>query len=202
MAGRENRRARERPLQGEAEISLQGHHLLVVVAQAEMDLRVARGLSPETTTPVLQTVRRDSGMKGLTENGLIVGGNTDFPLQSQQVVPTAHGRILTAMDETVDGVGIETGCRETGGINTDQDVGLGDILVVFVHGLIIDDLHQDAERGVQAFSGPQGVLQGNANDHIGTHGPRQVNGIVVGEETVDQHHIPFADRGKDGGNGH
>ena len=141
-------------------------------------------------------------MQGLAENGHIVGGNTDFPLQGQQVVPTEHGRILTTMDETVDSVSIETGSRETGGIDTDQHVGIGDILIVLVHGLIIDNLHQDAERGVQPLSRPQRVLQGNANDHIGTHGPRQVNGIVVGEETVDQHHIPFADRGKDGGNGH
>ena len=65
-----------------------------------------------------------------------------FVRQRHQLVPMLHGSLLTSADECVDSCMVE-GCRAiTGGVHTDGNIGDGEIVVVLVLTVHIDNLRE------------------------------------------------------------
>ena len=83
-----------------------------------------------------------------------------------------------------------------------MDIGIGNVIVVLVHGVEVNDLHQDTQRTVQSLGTSQRILHGDTDDDISPHGTSQVNGEVIRQATVHQHHLPNTHWREDGRDSH
>ena len=90
-----------------------------------------------------------------------------------------HGFIFTPLDEFVDGVVIEAGGIVTLCVHADGYIGDGQVLIVFVLTVHIDDLTEDADGMSQVIAGFGSPLNGDTNDDVGTHLTGDVGRVVV-----------------------
>ena len=123
-------------------------------------------------------------------------------LQADDVVPVAHGFLLTATDERVDGGRREAGRAIALGIYLHVQVGNGQVLVVFVLAIHVNNLTDDAHGVAHVVGNLRGTLHGDADDDVGTHLAGDVGRIVVFQTTVNQYHVTHSDGRESRRDGH
>ena len=81
-------------------------------------------------------------------------------------------------------------------------VGDGEILVILVFAVDINNLAEDAHGSTQILGILRRTLNGDADDDVGPHLTGDVGRIVVAQATVNQHLIANPDRRESCRNGH
>ena len=118
---------------------LHGHFLLCVEAHAEASLQLVGRVS----RPGFRRgeVQRSQRLDMRTETrSLLAVGHSQTMLQRDDLVPMAHGLLLAAPDERVDGVGRKRGRIVAPRVHTEGDIGQLEVVVVFVLTVHVDDL--------------------------------------------------------------
>ena len=117
-----------------------------------------------------------------------------YSLQSHELVPLPHGRLLATVHKRVDGRGRETCRRVARRIDTDWHVCHCQILVVLVLTVDVYNLHKHVRRALQVVSTLQIFLNSHSYHNVGTHLPRYVNGEIIAQSAIHEHHTVLPHR--------
>ena len=96
----------------------------------------------------------------------------------------ASGLLFATTEQRVDGSRIEAGSAVALRIHADGHIGDAEVLVVFVQRVNVHNLHQDVERTAQFIGFPQRVLDGDADDDIGSQLSGEVCRVVVAQAAI------------------
>ena len=108
-----------------------------------------------------------------------------------------HCSFLTSAYQGVNGCSSEAGSTVSFGVHADDDVGLLDILLIFVHAQPVGDLSQNLCSRLQ-FVGTLGqFLHVDAYHVVCSHLVSHVGREIVTQSTVDKYHVVFPHRGED-----
>ena len=181
---------------GQLGIGLQGHSLLGVVSDAQVE----RGFLSAMALPLAVGVVGVDDRNGIGDARFADGSY--LPGQRHNLVPMGHGGFLAAAYQRIDG-----GLRETGGaiafrIHADVDVRQTLVLLVFIHAEPVGNLCYNLRSRLQLVGRLRHVLDIDANDVVGTHLAGDVGREVVAHTTVYQHHTVFPHWCKDARYGH
>ena len=128
--------------------------------------------------------------------------DADALLQGDNLVPVAHGLLLTTAHQRVDGCERETGGVVALRVHSQMQVGDGEVLVEFVLTVHIHDLADDAHRTTHVLGCLRCALHGHADNDVGTHLTGEVCRIVVLQTTIDEHLVAESHRRESGWDGH
>ena len=115
--------------------------------------------------------------------------DADALLQGDDLVPVAHGLLLTSANQGVDGLERKAGSIVALGIHTHMYVGDGQVLLHLVLTVHIYYLTDDAHRTTHVVGLLRRTLHSNTYYNISPHLAGYVNGIVILQSAIHQHHV-------------
>lgn len=148
---------------------------------------------------------RTGGLR-MTRDGFVLprgeAVDTVMATESDEFVPMATGFPVAASDKGVDGGGEEAGGAVAVDVHLDKYIAHGDIFLVFVFGVDVDNLCKDGGCVVDFVGVERVALDGDADDDVGAHLSGEVSGVVVAEASVNKHAVADTDWGEYTGDGH
>ena len=182
--------------EGVFEVELDGAHLFGVEAEAGADDRYGgHGGALKCVEAVLSGL-----LRGFDGDGNAV--DAIAATQFEELIPVAEGFRASAPEEGVDGRGGEAGGRIAADIDGHHEVAHLDIVLVFVLGVDVDDLHHDGGCVADVGSFERGTLDGDAYDDVGAHPAGEVGGVVVAQPAIDEDAVADAHGCEDSRDGH
>ena len=138
----------------------------------------------------------------LDKNAFFRVADAQFGFQGQQFVPMAHGLFLAAADEGVNGCMGKGSGAVASSVDADRDVGDGEVFLIFVLTVNVDNLRDDSACGTDVVGRLLLALHGDTDDIVSAHLTGNVGREIVAEATVDEHHVAHPDRRECSRDGH